>query len=42
MDEEGSQELKVYERRKGRGPAIYNHVIEVATEVNTEGCQVWV
>jgi len=41
-DEEGSDKLKTYERRKRRGPAVENDVIEMAAEVNTEGSQVWV
>lgn len=41
-DEEGSEKLKTYERRKRRGPAVENYVIEVTAEINTEGSQVWV
>ena len=41
-DEEGSEKLKAYERRKRLGPAVENYVIKMAAEINTEGSQVWV
>jgi hypothetical protein len=41
-DEEGSEKLKTYERRKRRGPAVDNYVIEMAAKIDTEGSQVWV
>ena len=41
MDEEGSEKLETYERRKRRGPSVKKYVIKMAAEINTEGSKVW-